>query len=492
MVAQTRCSQRARRSVEAAGQRGSARFCSSKSVLLLILAVLAFGWTRPVRAGSLRSSSSALEATISVYAGTTTRISNAYDGGRANGGSYEPAISADGQVVAFVSKANNLVGGDTCTGVEIFVHDRTSSQTARASTAPGGLDGNGDSFGAAISADGQYVAFYSYAKNLLGPGMDTNEKRDVFVQERATGRLFRASVSNGKGEQAVGGHSESPRISADGRHVAFRSAAKNLVPNDPSVADAFVHDWTITETIRVSVGVGGTQPDGESHEVSISGDGRLIAFASFATNLVPGDTNGKLDVFVYDRVTRETRRVSVSSEGVQGDHDSNEPSISLDGRWVAFTSQARNLVPDDGKYRSDVFVHDLHTGTTRRVSVRSDGGEADAPSSRSSISADGRYVVFQSEATNLVSGDTNDSQDIFLHDVWTGETTRVSVRSDGTGRSGSSEWPSVSADGCIIAFQSFAQLVAQDTDGQPDIYIREWDCPRERVYIPFVLATAGG
>ncbi|HEY9821824.1 MAG TPA: DUF4347 domain-containing protein [Candidatus Sericytochromatia bacterium] len=181
----------------------------------------------------------------------------------------------------------------------------------------------------------------------------------------------------------------------------------------------------------VSIGTDGTQGNDRSYHSSISADGRYVVFRSEASNLVSGDTNNTSDIFVYDRQTDTTRRVSVNSSGTQGNGFSQSPSISADGRYVAFNSDASNLVSSDTNNTSDIFVHDLQTDTTRRVSINSNGTQGNSASYRPSISADGRYVAFNSDASNLVSGDTNNTSDIFVHDLQTDTTRRVSVATDG-------------------------------------------------------------
>jgi Tol biopolymer transport system component len=198
---------------------------------------------------------------------------------------------------------------------------------------------------------------------------------------------------------------------------------------------------------RVSVASDGTQANEISLNPSISADGRYVAFDSFASNLVIGDTNGVLDVFVHDRLTGWTQRVSVSSAGVQGNQSSHTPSISADGRYVAFQSEATNLVDGDTNGWFDIFVHDRHTGVTELVSMGRDGGRANGTSRYASISAEGRFVAFYSDADNLVSGDTNQQPDIFVRDRHRGVTELVSRASDGRQGNGMSESAAISADG---------------------------------------------
>jgi Tol biopolymer transport system component len=214
----------------------------------------------------------------------------------------------------------------------------------------------------------------------------------------------------------VEGNSNSfrPSISGDGRYVAFASRASNLVAGDTNGSDdIFVRDTVNATTTRVSVGIAGVEGNNNSFRPSISGDGLFVAFGSRASNLEVGDINGSDDIFVHDTVTATTTRVSVDSLGVEGNNNSFRPSISGDGRYVAFGSRASNLVAGDTNASDDIFVHDTVNMTTTRVSVGSAGVEGNNNSFRPSISGDGRYVAFGSHASNLVAGDTNGSDDIF-------------------------------------------------------------------------------
>ena len=250
-------------------------------------------------------------------------------------------------------------------------------ETTRLSVASDGSEGNGSSALPAISADGRYVAFESLARNLVSD--DTNNFADIFVHDRQTGETTRASVAS---DGAEANHASlAPGISADGRYVAFWSSASNLVPDDTNdTADIFVRDRHTGETTRVSVSSDGTEANGFSAFIpTISADGRYVAFQSSATNLVSGDTNNFADIFVHDRQTGETTRASVAGDGTEGNNSSDYPSISADGRYVAFHSSASNLVPDDTNDTADIFVHDRQTGETTRVSVASDGTEVSRP-----------------------------------------------------------------------------------------------------------------
>jgi Tol biopolymer transport system component len=339
-------------------------------------------------------------------------------------------------------------------------------------TAAGAL-GNADSFRSSMSADGRFIAFHSAASDLVTG--DTNGTLDVFVRDRVTGAVERVSVGSG-GAQASGG-SDSPSISADGRFIAFRSSATDLVTGDTNGAlDVFVHDRETGSTRHVSVDTGGTQGDGGSIAPALSADGRLVGFSSAATNLVPGDTNAVPDVFVHDVQAGITQRVSVATGGVQAGGTSTSPSLSDDGRLVVFWSTAADLAPGDGNAAEDVFVHDRETGVTERVSVAADGREGDGGSFHPSVSGDGRHVAFWSNAANLVPGDTNGWPDVFVRDRATGATERVSVASTGVQGLGLglSDYPSISADGRFVAFQSqAANLVPGDTNVSSDVFVHD-------------------
>jgi len=430
--------------------------------------------------------------------GTTERVSVASDGSQGNGfsgGGFDirgQAISADGRYVVFTSQATNLVPGDTNGVEDVFVHDRQTGVTERVSVASDGNEGNDSSWEPAISADGRHVAFWSRATNLV-PG-DTNGVADVFVHDRQTGVTERASVDSGGNEG--NGWSTSPAISADGRYVAFHSHASNLVAGDTNnfcdfnhdgnldnCPDVFVHDRQTGTTELASVDSGGNQDDNGSDYPAISADGRYVVFVSAATNLVPGDTNGKADVFVRDRQTGVTERVSVDSSGNEANGPSGfsySPAISADGRYVAFASAATNLVPGDTNDWIDIFVHDRQTGVTERVSVDSSGNQGNGCSCKgmfdhtSAISADGRYVAFTSFASNLVPGDTNGGEDVFVHDRQTKVTELVRVSVDSSGNEGGGWGPAISADGRYVAFASFASnLVPGDTNGTADVFVHD-------------------
>jgi Tol biopolymer transport system component len=326
-----------------------------------------------------------------------------------------------------------------------------------------------------ISADGRFVAFGSEASNLVPA--DLNNAPDVFLHDRATGVTVLVSVDSSGAQGNF--YSHDPAISADGRVVAFYSHATNLVAGDTNgFDDVFVHDCASGLTELASIDSAGVHGNYFSRFPAITPDGNLIAFSSGSTNLVLGDNNAQEDVFVHDRTTGVTERVSVDSAGVEGDDFSRRPSISADGRFVSFESKATNLVAGDTNHWSDIFVHDRATGITERVNVDSSGSQADQPSDAASLSDDGNVVAFTSQATNLVPGDLNQHYDAFVHDRTTGVTERVSVDetgAEGNGDSGGSGTPPrLSRDGRYVAFESAASnLVANDTNGWEDVFVRD-------------------
>jgi Domain of unknown function DUF11/WD40-like Beta Propeller Repeat len=414
-----------------------------------------------------------------IWGAETTRVSVDSAGVQSNGHAFSASISADGRFVAFNSNSSNLVAGDTNGVYDVFVRDRLTNQTTRISVNSAGVQGDNTSQAIpSISADGRFVAFDSKAFNLVVG--DNNGTPDVFVRDRATNQTTCVSVDNA-GTQGIGGYfgSRFPSISADGRFVAFYSDAPNLVVGDNNVVgDIFVRDRATNQTTRVSVDSAGTQSNGGSLFPTISANGRFVAFASEARNLVTGDTNAGTDIFVRDRATNQTTRVSVDSAGMQGNggyFNGRLPSISADGRFVAFESLANNLVAGDTNGTWDIFIRDRATNQTTRVSLDSAGAQSNNDSFKPSISADGRFVSFGSDASNLVPGDTNNARDTFVRDRATNQTTRVSVDSAGIqGNNLTGSRTAISADGSFVAFESLASnLVAGDTNGFYDTFVRD-------------------
>ena len=399
------------------------------------------------------------------------RVSVDSSGVEGDGYSSRQAISGDGRYVVFYSEATNLVPGDTNGRSNNFLHDRQTGETKLVLVPLNGDEANGWAGNPDISADGRFVTASSSSSNLLPA--DINVYDDVYLQDLQSGEITLVSVdSNG-----VVGNENSSRaaISGDGRYVVFNSDATNLVPGDTNGSqDIFVHDCLTGDTSRVSIATGGAQANDYCGRPEISDDGRFVAFYSRATNLVPGDTNGVPDLFVHDRQTGETTRVSVATDGTEANEASDDPKLSADGRYVVFHSEADNLVSGDTNDTDDVFIRDRLAGTTERISVNAAGDEANGQSHEPDISADGRYVAFHSNANNLISGDYADEADVFVRDTLTGETMRASVSRTGEEGNGSCYDPVLSSNGRFVVFESRASnLVTGDNNDSRDVFVRD-------------------
>jgi Tol biopolymer transport system component len=355
--------------------------------------------------------------------GCGDRVSRGQHGEDPNGASGQPStwldIPSSLEVkiyVAFASRASNLVAQDTNGQSDVFLYvgagsgDSGSATVRRIGVKGASAQGNGPSADPSVSQRAEHVSLTSRATNLVPD--DTNATSDVFVVDTATDAVQRVSVASG-GQQADGA-SRASSITANGRYVAFVSAADNLVAGDHNGRDdVFVRDLQAHTTTRVSVDSHGADANGSSSDPAIAGGGRYVAFASRATDLVHGDTNRRTDVFVRDLKTGKTTRISASPHGRPGAGSSTEPTISPDGRLVAFTSSAANLVAHDANRQQDVFVRDRKSGTTRLVSVNRRGTPGNGASSQPSL-LEGGYLAFTSAATNLVSGDRNRHRDVFV------------------------------------------------------------------------------
>lgn len=396
-----------------------------------------------------------------------TRISVDSAGNQGNntsGVSGDPAISADGRYVVFYSNASNLAAGDTNgPNADIFLHDLVTGATTLVT-----LGGTFDSLSPSISANNRFVVFESHSSLVAG---DTNGiTNDIFARDLVTGTTTLLTPGGDSGSFA-------PSVSADGRFVAFQSSATNLVAGDTNGAttDIFVRDLASgTTTLLTSGG------NNASSAPSISADGRFVAFQSNASNLAAGDSNGAIsDIFVRDLIAGTTTLLTPGGNG----SGSSAPSISANGRYVAFQSDSSNLVAGDAGTLSDIFVRDLVTGTTTLVTLGGNGASVTP-----SISADGRYVTFTSSASNLVAGDTNGRDDIFVHDLITGATALLTP-----GSNADSLNPSISADGRYVTFTSVASnLVAGDTNAASDVFEADnplWVAPNTP---PIITSNGGG
>ena len=315
-----------------------------------------------------------------------------------------------------------------------------------------------------LSADGSHLAFSSGGS--------------ISVSNVETGDIVRADTTadgtgGSNGFQYV--YTVEPSLSANARYVAFRTNASNLVDDDTNdVSDIFFKDLETGAILRASTAADGTEGDGASYRTSISSDGRYVAFSSLSSNLLPGDTNATGDIFIKDTLSGAVTRASVAADGTQGNAFSYAPSLSADGRTVAFHSRATSLVPGDTDSTSDIYVKNVNTGGIVRASTATDGREVSGDSTDAVLSADGRFVAFRSQSSGLVPGDTNGRADIFVKDLQSGFIVRVSTAADGTQSNGDSSFPAISADGLSVAFYSDADnLVPGDTNRQVDVFVKD-------------------
>jgi Tol biopolymer transport system component len=417
-----------------------------------------------------------LPAGVSPIAPSTKRINMSSDGAESNTSAYGSSISADGRFVAFYTNASNLVLNDTNDQFDVFVRDTWLGRTVRVSVASDGQESNWTSVDPAISGNGRYVVFASGATNLVID--DSNGVTDIFLHDLQNGVTERISVSN-DGTQARA-KSEHPSISHDGRYISFTSGPDFGSSNSVFPTQIYVHDRATRRTELISLADDGTPGKYQSYLAIMSADGSHVVFQSHSA-LVPADTNGESDVYVRDLEANRTERVSVASDGSEGDswvHNSyggTFPSISADGRFVAFGSMSTNLVRGDVNGAYDLFVRDRQLGITERVSVSNSGAEGSlTQNGRVHLSANGRFVAFASEASSLVENDWNGMADIFVHDREARTTKRVSLANDGEQADDDSMNPHLSADGRFVSFESRANnLVPEGTRHGSEVFLRD-------------------
>ncbi|MBK7643299.1 MAG: hypothetical protein IPJ19_09640 [Planctomycetes bacterium] len=425
----------------------------------------------------LARASALLLTAIAVSTGTgmavaqvTERVSVTWTGAQAWLGGDLPAtpnaVSADGRFVLFMSPSNDIVPNDTNSKRDIFVRDRLDQSVERVSVGSGGTQSNGDSgiYGMSMSPDARFVVFASRATNLAA--QLTSGADEIFLRDRLNGTTELVSVdSNGL---EANGSCAAPAVSDDGLIVAFYSSASNLVPGDTNSADdVFAHDRITGITERISVSSSGVQALGGSGGPYMSGDGRFVAFTSYAGNLVQGGNNFKLDAFLRDRILGTTELMSPGWTGASGNGDSYPGGISADGRYVCFSSSASNLVPNDTNHANDVFIRDRRTATTELVSV-SGAGVPFLGGGGSVLSPDGRFVAFGGAST--LSGPIG----LWFRDRQLGTTEYTSYCYDGSLPDYGIGAPSISPDARYLVFRSLAtNIVAGDTNGFTDVFLRD-------------------
>jgi TolB protein len=443
------------------GRRRTVRVLLPGGVIVLLLGALILAAVAPA----------AVDETILISRQSAT------DGGA--GGdtpSIAASVSADGRYVAFQSGANNLSTVDNNRFVNVFVRDTQTNTTTLISRANGvdGAGAEGQSGNPSISADGRYVAFESKAPNLSGA--DNNFIFNVFLRDTQTNTTIlvsRQSAADGGAGADV--HALNPSVSPNGRYVAFESNSYELSTADhDSFRDIFLRDVQTSTTSLISRanGAAGLGGDDNSFNASVSSNGE-VAFQSNANNLSTADDNFLTNVYVRDGVAATTTLVSRAggAAGDRADGPSYKPSISANGRFVAFESQANNFSATDNNRVVNIFRRDMETNALTLVSRTDGGAGANGASAAPSLSPDGRFVGFESLANNLSTADNDLQRNVFLRDIQAGTTiliSRASAADGGEGANGRSYAPSVSADGRFVAFDSEARnLSADDTKCPP-------------------------
>lgn len=406
-----------------------------------------------------------------LFVGRLFLISKATNGTVGSDQSYQPDVSSDGRYVAFASDATNLVGNDNNAASDIFVYDRQANTFEIVSRQSDGDASNGNSYEPAISGDGRWVVYCSFASNLVTS--DDNNRPDIFLYDRQDDTVRRLSdAPNGDdGNDNSCGQSD---LSTNGQYVAFISDASNLVVSDTNnVRDVFIYNRG-DDTVRRITAENGQQGAARSDMPSISDDGRYIAFQSDASNLITGDDNNQSDIFVYDRSDNDMERVSQRQDGTDNSTGSFAPAISGDARFVVFEAGDGNLVGDDNNGKTDIFLHVRDGNAIERISLETDGGQANDNSTQASISTDGRYVTFTSAATDLDDNRVVNITNIFVRDRSTNSTISVSYTTDDVPGNRNSDTPQISGNGRYIVFASGAtNLLPEDPNTRADVYL--WD-----------------
>jgi len=377
------------------------------------------------------------------------------------------SLSADGRYVAFSSKTTNLIADDNNNKRDIFVKDRRTGFIERVSISSSGDEGSSDSDNPSISDDGRFVVFESFSAFISA---DTNAKIDIYLHDRLN-HITQIISKNGATES--NGHSTRASISATGRYVVFKSEADNLVSGDSNnKTDVFIKDLITDSIERVSVASDGSEANGAVNmSVTVSADGRYVAFRSNSTSLSSVDLNGKPNIFLRDRTAHKTTCISIPYDGTLIDGYTYNPTISDDGSVIAFEARATNLVPDDTNGYNDIFVYSLATQQIKRVTDNSN----DKDSYGTSMSADGRFISYRSGATGIVTDDSNGEYDAFIYDTKNNTTVRVNLNNSGEEATGGTTYsPAISADGSTVGYLSNAKnLVKGDNNNRGDIFVSD-------------------
>jgi len=437
---------------------------------------------------------------------STDWVSKSSSGQPAMAHCRQPAVSTDARFVAFVSEASNLVPGDTNQTYDVFVFDRRLDNVERVSVGTGGIQGNGKSLMPDISGDGRYVVFVSESTNW--DPRDTHPGPDLYLRDRVNQTTELLSVAFAPPVDPLGG-SGSPKISPDGRFVAFEHSEDNILPGDANgYSDIFLLDRTTGVTELVSIDSASLQADNYCDKPAMSADGRFVAFTSNATNWYPGNRPKPLSyvyVYVRDRATKTLTPVNLNANGTLGPGSADwDIDLSADGRYLAYLYRWANALDPTLTWKTEGFVRDLVTGETQPVafSVFGNNGSAghldnglgpDNPT----ISADGRFVAFDSRYHEHVLHSGNRAGvNVFIHDRLTGLTQAASLGPDG-------QWPSLppqtaaeAFESCVSADGSSVAFICEDpTFGSGNafynVYVRSCDWTQPQVYCEAQVNSLG-
>ncbi|MBI3847877.1 MAG: PD40 domain-containing protein [Planctomycetes bacterium] len=397
----------------------------------------------------------------------TIRVSLDSMGIEANGGSTLASLNGDGRFVAFVSVATNLFPGDTNGVTDVFVHDLVSGETVLASVSAIGGPANGNSTSPALSSDGRFVAFVSNSQNLVSPPLAFSTA-EVYVRDLVAGTTEIVSLSS-TGAPADG-DCRMPSLSANARYVAFDSTASNLVVGDfNGAADVFVRDRVAGATERISVNASGAGASGGT--ASISENGRFVAFLSVAPNIVPEGTGSNVQAVVKDRQTGFVFLASADPSDHPTVVSNRQPTMSADGRFVVFESGDGNLVSGDTNARPDAFLRDLVAARTVRVDLGASGNQLAGGATSPRLTADGRFVVFLASSSDVMPGTPGRATDVFVRDLQAGTTTWTSPSWIGAHLGSDCLNPAISGDGRRTAFETLSILTPNDGNGVNDVFV---------------------
>ena len=385
--------------------------------------------------------------------------------------STAPSLSADGNVLSFTSVASNLIGADSNTYRDVFVHQQSTGKIELVSAIPSGRAGNGPSHSSQISANGRYVIFVSEADNLVAG--DNNQCADIFVRDLRSGRTQRITpniVTDNANSWEANGPSSQPCISIGGRFIAFTSLASNWVENDHNqCSDVFIHDLWLEKTYCASINANGIPAAGASHSPTLAAARPKLAFVSTAIEL--GAHPAVPQIFYSDGLGKSPTHISTSAMGFAANAACSQPALSANGDTVAYCSLANNLHAVDQNASSDIYLYHHSSRATQLASKHESGAAFNQPSCQPSLSADGRFLAFATITDGIHPLDLNGAQDIYRLDTATGQLKRISA--PGSGMSFS---PTISTDGQSVAFaSSSADLVVADTNLSRDIFL--WQPP---------------